>query len=116
MPFISGFFITPDSSGISFAGWAGLWYMAVFPTAIGYTLYYVGVQKRGPAWAATYIYLVPSFTANLDYLFFKAQFSLAMVAGTTMVVLGLLLGNISQSQINSAMIKIGFRKRNSTGD
>jgi drug/metabolite transporter (DMT)-like permease len=53
--------------------WFGLWYMAVFPTAIGYTFYYIGVQKKGPAWAATFIYLVPSFTANLDHFFFRGH-------------------------------------------
>jgi drug/metabolite transporter (DMT)-like permease len=73
--------------------------MAVFPTAIGYTLFYIGVQKKGPAWASTYIYLVPSFTANLDHLFFGAPFTMSFVIGTTLVVFGLIFGNMSQQQI-----------------
>jgi drug/metabolite transporter (DMT)-like permease len=81
--------------------WFGLWYLAIFPTVIGYTFYYIGVQKRGPAWAATFIYLVPSFTANLDHLFFGALFSIPMVLGTTLVVIGLITGNVSRSQINT---------------
>jgi len=83
--------------------WVALLYMAIFPTAIGYTLYYIGVQIKGPAWAATYIYLVPSFTANLDYLFFKAEFTFPMVVGTTLVVLGLLLGNLNARQLKVVM-------------
>ena len=72
--------------------------MAIFPTAIGYTLYYVGIQKKGPAWAAAFIYLVPSMTANLDLIFFGADFTLYMILGTTIVVAGLFVGNLSQKQ------------------
>ena len=90
---------------IPFVAWTGLWYMAIFPTVIGYTLYYIGVQKKGPAWAATYIYLVPSFTANLDYIFFNARLTLPMVIGTTLVVAGLITGNLSQNQINKWLNK-----------
>jgi drug/metabolite transporter (DMT)-like permease len=79
---------------ISLTAWTAIFYMGIFPTAIGYTLFYVGVQKRGPAWATTFIYLVPSVTFILDHLFFDAGLSLAMVLGTTAVVLGLLIGNV----------------------
>ena len=73
--------------------------MAVFPTAIGYTLYYVGVQRRGPAWAATSIYLVPSFAVALDHLFFRARLSPPMVLGTLLAVTGLAIGNINTEQL-----------------
>ncbi len=84
---------------ISANGWAGLWYMAIFPTAIGYTLFYVGVQRRGPAWAVTYIYLVPSVTAVLDFLFFKQHFSPVMMLATLLVVIGLIVGNVTERQL-----------------
>ena len=105
LPFILDSMNLVGLKEIPFVAWTGLWYMAIFPTAIGYTLYYVGVQKKGPAWAATYIYLVPSFTANLDYIFFNARFTLPMVIGTTMVVAGLITGNLSQNQINNWLKK-----------
>ncbi len=76
------------------ATWLGLIYMAIFPTAIGYTFFYVGVQRKGAAWAATFIYLVPSFTAILDFAFFRAHFTSEMAGGTVLVVAGLLLGNL----------------------
>jgi len=85
---------------ISMVAWHGIFYMAIFPTAIGYTLYYVGIQKKGPAWAASFIYLVPSITANFDLIFFGADFTLSMVLGTTIVVIGLFIGNLSQKQFD----------------
>jgi len=100
LPFILNKINLAALEEIPFVAWTGLWYMAIFPTVIGYTLYYIGVQKKGPAWAASYIYLVPSFTANRDYIFFSARFTLPMVIGTTMVVAGLITGNMSQNQIN----------------
>jgi drug/metabolite transporter (DMT)-like permease len=95
---------------ISVIAWSGIWYMAIFPTAIGYTLFYIGIQKRGPAWAAAFIYLVPSMTANLDLIFFGAEFTFSMVLGTTFVVIGLFTGNLSQQQFEK--VKILFKKIN----
>jgi drug/metabolite transporter (DMT)-like permease len=93
---------------VSTIAWSGIWYMAIFPTAFGYTLFYIGIQKKGPAWAAAFIYLVPSMTANLDLVFFGANFTLSMVLGTTIVVVGLFVGNLSQHQL--AKVKNYFRK------
>ena len=93
---------------ISLVAWSGIWYMAIFPTAIGYTLFYIGIQKKGPAWAAAFIYLVPSMTANLDLIFFGAEFTFSMVVGTTIVVAGLFVGNLSQHQL--AKVNNFFRK------
>ena len=99
LPFAPEMFTNTFWTKISFSGWSAMIYMAVFPTAIGYTLYYVGVQKKGPAWAATFIYLVPSITANLDHLFFSAALTIPMVSGTTIVVAGLLIGNLTRNQV-----------------
>jgi drug/metabolite transporter (DMT)-like permease len=96
-PFIPSIF----EFSLTWRGWSGLWYMAIFPTTIGYTLFYIGVQKKGPAWASTFIYLVPSFTANLDHIFFNAVFTIPMVVGTTLVVIGLLFGNITKNQLQT---------------
>jgi len=93
---------------ISVIAWSGIWYMAIFPTAIGYTLYYVGIQKKGPAWAAAFIYLVPSMTANLDLIFFGAEFTFPMILGTTIVVAGLFVGNLSHQQFYK--VKLIFSK------
>lgn len=95
LPFIFTTFSTTYFKQISGSAWLGLAYMAIFPTAIGYTLFYIGVMRKGPAWAVTFIYLVPSITAVLDFLFFKAALSAAMIIGTTFVVTGLLIGNVN---------------------
>ena len=73
--------------------------MALFPTAIGYTLYYIGIQIKGPAWAAAFIYLVPSFTAQLDNMFFDEKFTFPMITGTILVVCGLFLANIDRKTL-----------------
>ncbi len=77
------------------------WYMAIFPTAIGYTLFYIGVQRRGPAWASAFGYLVPSITAGLDCFFFGAAFSVPMIGGTTLVVLGLATSSLHSKRGSS---------------
>jgi drug/metabolite transporter (DMT)-like permease len=99
LPFAGQMFTAQFWHSISTPAWLGIWYMVIFPTTIGYTMFYIGVQRKGPAWASTFIYLVPSITANLDYLFFDAIFNVPLVIGTTMVVIGLLYGNIGEKQI-----------------
>jgi len=94
LPFMQGFPGVNGILNISGTSWAGLIYMAVFPTAIGYTLFYIGVQKKGPGWAVTYIYLVPSFAALLEMVFFKTVLSWSLIIGTAIVLSGLLLGNL----------------------
>lgn len=95
IPFMPGLF-WPQ---LSMQAWSGILYMAIFPTAIGYTLFYVGVQKKGPAWATTFIYLVPSFTVVLDHLFFRAAISIEMIGGTIAVVSGLIIGNLAKERL-----------------
>jgi len=92
LPFVWGSLPGQLSGGVSSTAWLGCWYMAIFPTAIGYTVYYIGIQRRGPAWTATYIYLVPPLAAALDMAFFGARATVALVAGTILVVGGLAVG------------------------
>jgi drug/metabolite transporter (DMT)-like permease len=99
LPFVGNIFTLNYISNVSSSAWFGLFYMAVFPTAIGYTLFYVGVQRKGPAWAATFIYLVPSITAVLDFMFFRAVLSTTIILGTLLVVLGLIIGNLKVNSL-----------------
>jgi drug/metabolite transporter (DMT)-like permease len=99
LPFVPGFPGLQNWQYISGVSWAGIIYMAIFPTAIGYTLFYIGVQKKGPGWAVTYIYLVPSFAALLELFFFKTAVTIPLLLGTAIVLSGLLLGNMSDKMI-----------------
>ncbi|MEJ2636008.1 MAG: DMT family transporter [Calditrichia bacterium] len=108
LPFTWKIFLPSFLSIISGRAWLGLWYMAIFPTAIGYTLFYIGVQKKGPAWAATFIYLVPSITAGLDHFFFRARLSFPMITGTLLVVIGLMVGNMKWKALAVASARFGY--------
>lgn len=99
IPFTGQIFTNEFWQAVSTPAWLGIWYMVIFPTTIGYTMFYIGVQRKGPAWASTFIYLVPSITANLDFLFFNALLTPPMVIGTTMVVIGLIFGNLGEKQL-----------------
>lgn len=107
LPFLQNFTLFFDPGQLSSSAWLGLFYMGFFPTAIGYTFFYIGIQKKGPAWASTFIYLVPPFTAVLDFAFFKNPLTLTMILGTVLVVGGLFVSNIGQKQLEWVKIKIG---------
>ncbi|MBN2425228.1 MAG: DMT family transporter [Calditrichaceae bacterium] len=109
LPFMTDFNTIFDPLSVSGSAWLGLLYMGFFPTAIGYTLFYIGIQKKGPAWASTFIYLVPSFTAVFDRLVFSNPFTTAMITGTTFVIGGLFLGNIGQKHLDWLKEKMGMK-------
>jgi drug/metabolite transporter (DMT)-like permease len=102
LPFVWAALHHQLAGGISTAAWLGSWYMAIFPTAIGYTVYYIGVQRRGPAWTASYIYLIPPLAAGLDLAFFGAPITFALVVGTALVVSGLAVGLRGNSKFQIA--------------
>ncbi|MBD3223914.1 MAG: EamA family transporter [Caldithrix sp.] len=112
IPFLGNQLSPSFLSSISMAGWFGLLYMAIFPTVIGYTLFYIGVQKKGPGWAVTFIYLVPSITAMLDFAFFRAVFTMPMFLGTTLVVIGLITGNLTEKQKEFVKRVLNLRHHN----
>ena len=121
IPFAGQMFHGYFWTSVSGPAWLGMGYMIIFPTAISYTFFYIAVQRKGPAWPSTFIYLVPSVTANLDYLFFKAPLTSVMVLGTSLVVLGLLIGNIGknqiewlQSRVKSLILRIVGHRHNSS--
>jgi len=83
-------------SGLSVGFWLNVAYLAVFPTAVAYVLYYRGVRAVGPTRAATVMFVVPVVGIVCSSLFLgesitpgQAVGSVGMVAGAWLAIIGL---------------------------
>lgn len=73
--------------------WAAVIGLATMCTALGYLLFYRLIARVGPTRALTVTFLVPVFGMLWGSLFLHEQVSLAMMASTTVIVLGTLLSS-----------------------
>lgn len=82
--------------------WFNLAYLGVGGTAIGFSLYYHGIQKIGATRAGVFINLVPLFALLLSWLLLEESLRPSVLAGGILVLTGVSLTNIAGRRIYPA--------------
>lgn len=77
-----------ETSSISPLGWVGIAYMGLVATALGFSWYYEGVQKIGPAKSSIFINLVPLSSVVLSMVFLKEPVTSSLFLGGGLIVSG----------------------------
>jgi drug/metabolite transporter (DMT)-like permease len=75
----------------SLAGWGALILLAIGPTIAGYGLYTVSLTYLPASVANLIATLEPAFTAALAYLFLAERLSPPQLAGSAMIIAGVVL-------------------------
>jgi drug/metabolite transporter (DMT)-like permease len=78
---------------ISVADWLSLCYLGIFGTAIGFSLYYRGIDKIGPTRAGIFINLVPLFALFLSWLILDESIKPMVLVGGALVLCGVSMTN-----------------------
>jgi drug/metabolite transporter (DMT)-like permease len=73
------------------AAWAGLLYLAVFPTALAFIFFYVGLRRLGAVGATSFALLIPVFGVLSSVIILGERLAWQTLAGGAMVVGGLWL-------------------------
>jgi drug/metabolite transporter (DMT)-like permease len=73
------------------ASWAGLLYLAVFPTALSFVFFYIGVARVGPVRATSFALLIPVFGVLTSLIVLGERLAPRTVMGGALVLLGLWL-------------------------
>jgi drug/metabolite transporter (DMT)-like permease len=73
------------------ASWAGLAFLGLLGTALGFTLYYHGIQRLGAARAAVFINLVPVFGLLSGWLMLDESLGWSLAVGLVLVLAGIRL-------------------------
>lgn len=80
-----------DVTAVPMAAWAGIAYLAVFASAIGFVWWYRGVREIGAARASVFINLNPVFGSLIGWLTLDEQLTAARLLGMAFVVSGVYL-------------------------
>ena len=73
--------------------WAGIAYLGVFGTVIGFTGFYEAMQRIGPVSASQFINFVPINAIILAYLILREPLTRSLIIGTALVIAGVYLTN-----------------------
>jgi drug/metabolite transporter (DMT)-like permease len=84
-------------AAITVLSWVSLTYLGLCGTALGFSLYYVGIKKIGASRAGIFINLVPVFSLLLSWFILNETIRPAVLAGGVLVLTGVTLTNYRQA-------------------
>jgi len=84
-----------DLFGYTLLDWAGILYLGVFGTVVGFVWYYEGIRALGPTKAGQFINFVPVSAVILGFLILGETITSSLVLGAAFVVTGVYLTNAS---------------------
>lgn len=98
IPFISSS-LFEEVAAMSLTGWSVVIFLGVFPTVVGYVLWYVALEIKSASEISVYLYFVPVLSTIISYIFFRDEITWLFVFGGALVILGL---HVVNKQSNKA--------------
>ena len=78
---------------MSIVGWSTILYLGIFPTVIGYVLWYVALEIKTASEISIYLYAIPVLSTIISYFLFGEQITWLFIFGGGLVILGLYMAN-----------------------
>ena len=97
IPFISSS-LFEEVAAMSLTGWSVVIFLGVFPTVIGYVLWYVALEIKSASEISVYLYFVPVLSTIISYILFRDEITWLFVFGGALVILGLHVVNKQSSK------------------
>jgi drug/metabolite transporter (DMT)-like permease len=85
--------LASQTMSMSWVGWSAVLFLAIFPTVIGYVLWYVALEKTTAAKIGIYLYFIPIISTVISYFMFDEAVTLLFVLGAAFVIGGLVILN-----------------------
>jgi drug/metabolite transporter (DMT)-like permease len=92
-----------EVTSLTWSGWGAVLFLAVFPTVIGYVLWYVALEIKTASEISVFLYFIPVLSTFISYFLFQESITWLFVFGAALVIGGLIIVNIQRSKI----IKMG---------
>jgi len=96
LPFLSPSLVTEVAS-LTWRGWGAVLFLAVFPTVIGYVLWYVVLEVKTASEISASLYFIPVLSTIISYFLFHEKITLLFLLGGVLVILGLIIVNKQHS-------------------
>lgn len=100
LPFLSPLLITEVVS-LTWRGWGAVLFLAVFPTVVGYILWYVVLEVKTASEISVSLYFIPVISTIISYLFFDEKITWLFLIGGALVIFGLIIVNKKQSTMKT---------------
>lgn len=81
---------------LNLGDWLNLSYLGICGTALGFSLYYKGIQQIGATRAGIFINLVPVFSILLSCFFLHETIKLTVIVGGILVLTGITITNMAK--------------------
>jgi len=88
IPFIS-ISLFEEVAAMSLTGWSVVIFLGVFPTVIGYVLWFVALEIKSASKISVYLYFIPVLSTIISYIIFRDEITWLFVFGGTLVIIGL---------------------------
>ena len=88
IPFISSS-LFEEVAAMSLTGWSVVIFLGIFPTVIGYVLWYVALEVKSASKISVYLYFIPVLSTIISYIFFRDEITWLFVFGGALVIIGL---------------------------
>jgi drug/metabolite transporter (DMT)-like permease len=96
LPFLSSSLIT-ETTSLSWSGWGAVLFLAIFPTVIGYILWYVALEIKTASEISVFLYFIPVLSTIISYFLFKEEITWLFILGGILVIGGLIIVNVQKS-------------------
>jgi len=97
IPFISNS-LFEEVAAMSITGWSVVIFLGIFPTVIGYVLWYVALEIKSASEISVYLYFIPVLSTIISYILFRDEITWLFVFGGALVILGLHVVNKQSSK------------------
>ena len=88
LPFISNS-LFEEVAAMSITGWSTVIFLGLFPTVIGYVLWYVALEIKSASEIGVYLYFIPVLSIVFSYILFRDKITWLFIFGGALVILGL---------------------------
>jgi drug/metabolite transporter (DMT)-like permease len=79
-------------------GWLTTFYLGLFPSCLGFALFYTLLQRRGTTYVSSLLNLVPAVTALVSVPILGEHLSVRIVIGLAVAIAGLYVGVVWHSR------------------
>jgi len=99
IPFISST-LFEEVAAMSLNGWGVVIFLGLFPTVVGYVLWFVALEIKNASEISVFLYFVPVLSTIISYILFREAITWLFIFGGTLVILGLYVVNKQSSKVN----------------
>jgi drug/metabolite transporter (DMT)-like permease len=82
-----------EAASLTWRGWSAVLFLALFPTVVGYVLWYVVLEVKTASEISIFLYFIPVLSTIISYFLFQETITWFFLFGGALVILGLIIVN-----------------------